>query len=256
MKFAIYLPPKVGVKAPVIYWLSGLTCTEQNFMTKAGAQQYAAEYNMIVVAPDTSPRNCGIPGEDDSDDFGTGAGFYVDATQEPWSKNYRMYSYITQELPEVIAENFPADPERQSIMGHSMGGHGALVCYLRNPGKYRSVSTFSAICNPSACPWGRKAFSGYLGGSPDNPDPEWKKYDATHLMAHFDGPPVEILLDQGGSDVFLERGQLLPQNLTAACKEAQVPFVLHMREGYDHSYFYIATFIGEHFKHHDRYLNM
>ncbi|KAF6207383.1 hypothetical protein GE061_018624 [Apolygus lucorum] len=251
MKFALYLPPEAeSRKVPVIYWLSGLECTEQNFMTKAGAQQHAAVNNFILVIPDTSPRGCNIPGEDESYDFGTGAGFYVDATQDPWKTNYNMYSYITQELPFLINSEFPADPERQSIMGHSMGGHGALICYLKNPGKYRSVSAFSPICNPTQGPWGKKALKGYLGSDEES----WKDYDATCLVAKYDGPPIDILIDQGTDDKFLEK-ELLPDNFVAACKEAQVPVVLQKREGYDHSYFYIATFIGEHFKHHAKYLN-
>lgn len=251
MKFGIFLPEKSeSEKVPVIYWLSGLECTEQNFMTKAGAQQHASKYNIAVVTPDTSPRGLNIPGEDDSYDFGTGAGFYVDATQDPWKENYNMHSYITKELPEVINSNFSVDPDRQSIMGHSMGGHGALICFLKNPGKYRSVSAFSAICNPSECPWGKKAFAGYLG-----PEESWADYDATKLVSKYDGPPIDILLDQGTDDKFLKNGQLLPQNFVEACKNAQVPVILTMRDGYDHSYFYIATFIGEHFTHHAKYLD-
>ncbi|BES95340.1 Hypothetical protein NTJ_08149 [Nesidiocoris tenuis] len=250
MKFAVYLPPNAdSAKLPVIYWLSGLTCTEENFMIKAGAQQYASRHSIILVMPDTSPRGCKIPGEDDSYDFGTGAGFYVDATEEPWKANYNMYSYITEELPALINAEFPADAQRQSIMGHSMGGHGALICYLKNPGKYRSVSAFSPICNPTQCPWGKKAFKGYLG-----PDEEsWKEYDATCLVAKYDGPPTDILIDQGTDDEFL-KDQLFPDNLVQACKEAQVPIVLKKRAGYDHSYFYIATFIGEHIEHHAKHL--
>ncbi|KAL1132632.1 hypothetical protein AAG570_010584 [Ranatra chinensis] len=255
MKFAIYLPPdSEGKKNPVIYWLSGLTCTEQNFITKSGAQKYAAEHNVIIVCPDTSPR-CNIPGEDESYDFGTGAGFYVDATVKPWNTHYKMYSYVTQELPEVIHANFPIDPEKQSIMGHSMGGHGALVCYLRNPGKYCSVSAFAPICHPSQSPWGRKALTGYLGDTGDAGIPdEWKKYDATLLVAKFDGQLADILIDQGDSDEFLKAGQLTPEKFVQACKEAQVPVILNMREGYDHSYYYIATFIEDHIKHHVKYL--
>lgn len=251
MNFAIYLPPQAeDGEVPVIYWLSGLSCTEQNFIMKSGVQRYAAEHNIIVVAPDTSPRGCNIPGEDDSYDFGTGAGFYLDATQEPWKKNYRMFSYISRELPEIITSNFPASKERQSIMGHSMGGHGALVCALKNPGKYRSVSTFAAICNPSIGTWGQKAFSGYLGPVESN---SWTDWDATQLVKKYSGPPLEILLDQGKADPRLET-DLFPENFVRACKESEIPVILHMRDGYDHSYYYIATFIEEHIKHHVKFL--
>lgn len=251
MNFSVYLPPHAeDGKVPVIYWLSGLTCTEQNFVFKSGFQRYASEHGVIVVAPDTSPRGCNIPGEDESYDFGTGAGFYVDATQEPWSKNYRMFSYVTKELPEVVNSNFPALPDCQSIMGHSMGGHGALICALKNPGKYRTVSTFAAICNPTQGRWGKKALAGYLGSSESS---NWADWDATELVKKYNGPPLEILLDQGKGDEFLA-GDLFPENFVNVCKESQMPVILHMREGYDHSYYYIATFIGEHFKHHLRYL--
>ncbi|PSN32128.1 S-formylglutathione hydrolase [Blattella germanica] len=231
MKFAIYLPPQAeDDKLPVIYFLSGLECTEQNFITKSGFQRYAAEFGVIVVGPDTSPR----------------AGFYVDATQEPWNKNYHMYSYVTKELPEVINSNFPALPDYQSIMGHSMGGHGALICALKNPGKYRTVSTFSAICNPSNGKWGRKALSGYLGSADSD---SWADWDATELVKKYNGPPLEILMDQGKADKFLE-GDLHPEIFVKACKESQTPVILHMREGYDHGYYFIASFIGDHIKHH------
>uniref|UniRef100_A0A224XH76 S-formylglutathione hydrolase n=1 Tax=Panstrongylus lignarius TaxID=156445 RepID=A0A224XH76_9HEMI len=255
MKFGIYLPPNGDAKKlPVIYWLSGLTCTEQNFVTKAGAQQHANKYNVIVVAPDTSPRGCNIPGEDDSYDFGSGAGFYVDATLDPWKNHYNMYTYVTSELPTIINDNFPADPERQSIMGHSMGGHGALICFLKNPGKYKCVSAFAPICNPTKCDWGKKALAGYLGGEASSIPESWHEYDATSLVSKYDGVPVDILIDQGLSDEFLKSGQLLPDNFVQACKDAQVPVILNKREGYDHSYYYIATFLGEHFKHHAKYL--
>ncbi|XP_043927520.1 S-formylglutathione hydrolase [Protopterus annectens] len=252
MRFAIYLPPKVEVgKCPVLYWLSGLTCTEQNFITKAGFQQAASEHGIIVVAPDTSPRGCNIEGEDDSWDFGTGAGFYVDATEENWRINYRMYSYVTEELPRLINANFPADSERASIFGHSMGGHGALICALRNPGKYKSVSAFAPICNPVQCPWGKKAFSGYLG--PDQT--KWEAYDATCLVKKYSGPQLDILIDQGKDDQFLAAGQLLPDNFIAACTEKKISVVFRLQEGYDHSYYFIVTFINDHMKHHAKYLN-
>jgi S-formylglutathione hydrolase len=252
MNFGIYIPPQAeSAKVPVIYWLSGLTCTEQNFITKSGVQQFAAKHGVIIVAPDTSPRGCGIVSEDDSWDFGTGAGFYVDATEEKWKKNYRMYSYITSELPQLIQANFPAERDRQSVMGHSMGGHGALICYLKNPGLYRSVSAFSPICNPTQCPWGQKAFLGYLG----NDKASWEEYDACSLTKFYSGPLADILIDQGSDDEFLHKGQLLPNNFVSACAEAKIPIVLRMQDGYDHSYNFIATFIGDHIAHHAKYLS-
>ncbi|KAK9969285.1 hypothetical protein ABG768_027476 [Culter alburnus] len=252
MKFAIYLPPKAeSSKCPVLYWLSGLTCTEQNFITKAGSQQAASEHGIIVVAPDTSPRGCNIEGEDESWDFGTGAGFYVNATQEPWKTNYRMYSYVTEELPRLINSNFPADPEKMSISGHSMGGHGALICALKNPGKYKSVSAFAPICNPIQCAWGQKAFSGYLG--PDKST--WELYDATVLAESYSGPELDILIDQGRDDQFLSSSQLLPDNLIAACSKKKIPVVFRLQQGYDHSYYFIFSFINDHIKHHAKYLN-
>ncbi|XP_054271324.1 S-formylglutathione hydrolase-like [Macrosteles quadrilineatus] len=251
MKFAIYLPPQAeSGDVPVIYWLSGLTCNELNFVQKAGAQKYAAKHGIAVVCPDTSPRGCNIPGEADKWDFGVGAGFYVDATQAPWDKNFRMYTYVTKELPEVIADKFPVDPKRQSIMGHSMGGHGALICALKNPYKYASVSAFSPICNPSVSPWGKNALSGYLGSDTD----AWKQYDATCLVSAYDGPVIDILIDQGADDEYIKAGELLPENFMNACKNALVPAVLKMREGYDHSYFYVASFIEEHFEFHAKHL--
>nr|CAD7412898.1 unnamed protein product [Timema poppensis] len=252
MNFSVYLPSQSEEsKVPVIYWLSGLTCTEQNFIHKAGAQRYAAEHGVVIVGPDTSPRNVNIPGEDDSWDFGSGAGFYVDATEAPWKKNYRMYSYVAKELPEIINSNFPVLPDAQSIMGHSMGGHGALILALKNPGKYRSVSAFAPICNPTQSPWGKKALGGYLGA---DKTVEWNNWDASVLAKKYNGPPLDILIDQGKADEFYTAKQLLPENLVAACKDAQVPIVLHLREGYDHSYYFIATFIGEHIAHHVKHL--
>lgn len=252
MNFGIYLPQKAeSTKVPVIYWLSGLTCTEQNFITKSGFQQFAAKHGVIVVAPDTSPRGCNIEGEDDSWDFGTGAGFYVDATEEKWKSHYRMYSYITKELPPIIEANFPVECGNQSIMGHSMGGHGALICHLKNPGMYKCVSALAPICNPSQCPWGHKAFEGYLGSDRSS----WTKYDACELVKSYSGPPVEILIDQGSADDFLAKGQLLPKNFVAACADAKVPVVLRMQEGYDHGYYFISTFIGEHIAYHAKFLN-
>lgn len=250
MKFGVYVPPiSAAQKVPVLYWLSGLTCTEQNFITKAGAQRTAAEQGIMIVAPDTSPRSCGIEGEDDSYDFGTGAGFYVDATEENWKTNYRMFSYVTKELPALIASNFPVLPEKQSVFGHSMGGHGALICFLKNPGLYKSVSAFSPICNPVQCPWGQKALAGYLGGDKET----WKEYDATELVKNYDGPIPDILIDQGTDDQFYP-SQLLPENFVEACRSKNVPVTLRMQEGYDHSYYFISSFVEDHVKHHARHL--
>ncbi|XP_062907374.1 S-formylglutathione hydrolase isoform X2 [Mobula hypostoma] len=252
MRFGIYLPPKSeSAKCPVLYWLSGLTCTEQNFITKASSQQAAAEFGLIIVVPDTSPRGCNIPGEDDSLDFGTGAGFYVDSSEEPWKTNYRMYTYVTEELPFLIDANFPVIPEKKSIFGHSMGGHGALVCALKNPGKYKSLSALSPVCNPVQCPWGQKAFTGYLGSDKT----KWEMYDATCLVKSYSGPLLDILIDQGKDDQFLVAGQLLPDNFIKVCTEKKIPVVFRLQEGYDHSYYFIASFIRDHIKHHAKYLN-
>jgi S-formylglutathione hydrolase len=252
MTFGIFLPPLAETtKVPSIYFLSGLTCTEQNVVTKAGAQRYAAEYGVALICPDTSPRGCNIPGEDDAYDFGTGAGFYLDATQDPWKEHYNMHSYVTIELPLLIEANFNIEPSRKSITGHSMGGHGALVCFLRNPGQYLSVSAFAPICNPSDCPWGIKAFNGYLGPKSD----QWSQWDATELVKDYKGPLVSyILIDQGTDDKFLAE-QLLPDNFIEASRVNNVPVVLRKQEGYDHSYYFIASFIGEHIKHHADVLN-
>lgn len=254
MKFAIYLPPQAETKkVPILYWLSGLTCTEQNFITKAGSQRYAAERGLAIVAPDTSPRGCNIEGEDDSYDFGSGAGFYVDATEEKWKTNYNMYSYVTNELPALIHAHFPVLPDKQSIFGHSMGGHGALVCALKNPGMYKSVSALSPICNPINCPWGEKAFTGYLGPERE----KWKDWDATELVKKYKGPPMSyILIDQGKDDQFLSQLQLLPQNFVDSCQSGNMPVVLRMHEGYDHSYYFIASFMGDHIQHHAEALGL
>ncbi len=245
MNFAIYLPPQIKKEpAPVLYYLSGLTCTEENFITKAGAQRYAAEQGLILVAPDTSPRGLNLPGDAEAWDFGVGAGFYVDATQAPWHDHYRMYSYVVEELPGLIGAHFPADISRQGIFGHSMGGHGALICALRNGDRYRSVSAFSPIAAPMRSPWGQKAFTHYLGPDPTN----WKGYDASELVgtANFGG---SILIDQGTADGFLET-QLMPQVFKQACEEAGQLLTLRMQPGYDHSYYFIATFMEDHIKHH------
>ena len=245
MRFALFRPPQAEAgPVPVVWWLSGLTCTEENFTVKAGAQRVAAELGLMVVAPDTSPRGLGLPGEDDAYDFGSGAGFYLDATQEPWARNYRMASYITKELPAVVAANFPADMAAQGICGHSMGGHGALTLHLKNPQTYRSASAFSPIGAPMRCPWGEKALSGYLG-----PDREaWRAYDASELVRTRPSR-AKILIDQGATDPFLEE-QLKPDLLIEACEAAGQPFELRMQPGYDHSYFFIASFIEDHLRHH------
>lgn len=241
MRFAVYLPPAATLgPVPTVWWLSGLTCTDENFMVKAGAQQHAARLGVALIAPDTSPRDTGTPGEDDDWDLGTGAGFYVDATAEPWAARYRMESWLTEELPAVVASAFPVDLGRQSVSGHSMGGHGALTLALRHPGRYRAVSAFSPICSPTRCPWGEKALGAYLG--PDRS--AWADHDASLLVA--DAPPgLELLVDQGLADEFLA-AQLKPALLVAACAGAGVSLDLRERAGYDHSYYYIASFIGEH----------
>ena len=248
MRVGVYLPPQAtqGAKLPVLYWLSGLTCTEQNFITKAGAQRYAAEHGVIVVAPDTSPR-----GDDVADaegyDLGKGAGFYVNATQPPWAAHYRMYDYIVEELPRLIEAHFPAS-EARGISGHSMGGHGALVIGLRNPARYRSISAFSPIVAPSQVPWGEKAFSNYLGDDRE----AWQDYDATELIANACAR-TPLLVDQGGADEFLE-SQLRPHLLKAAAEAAGHPLALRLQPGYDHSYYFMASFIGEHIAWHAKAL--
>jgi S-formylglutathione hydrolase len=244
MVFGIFLPPQAKERpVPVLYWLSGLTCTDENFMSKAGAQRVAAELGIAIVCPDTSPRGTDLPGEHDDWDFGSGAGFYVNATQEPWSRNYRMYDYVTEELPVLINGHFPVS-DRCGISGHSMGGHGALICYLRNPGRYQSVSAFAPICHPSNCSWGQKALSNYLGEDRN----EWAEYDAALLI----GDAVEklpLLIDQGTGDDWLS-DQLKPGTLEQACSASHYPLELRMQEGYDHSYYFIATFIEDHLRHH------
>lgn len=243
MKFGIYLPPQaVGGRCPVLYWLSGLTCTEDNFINKAGAQQHAARHGIIVVAPDTSPRGEGVA-DDAGWDLGCGAGFYVNATQEPWSAHYRMYDYVASELPSLIEAGF-AVTARRGIFGHSMGGHGALTVALKNPGRYVSVSAFAPIVAPTRAPWGQKAFGAYLGDDED----VWKAHDATCLVAAAT-ERLPILIDQGGADDFLDE-QLRPQLFKAACEEVGQPLELRIQPGYDHSYYFIATFIGEHITHH------
>ena len=247
MKFAVYLPPQAATqKLPVLYWLSGLTCNEQNFITKAGAQRYAAEHGIILVAPDTSPRGDEVA-DAEGYDLGKGAGFYLNATQEPWARHYRMHDYIVEELPALIEAHFPASDVR-GISGHSMGGHGALVLALRNPGRYRSVSAFSPIVAPSQVPWGEKAFSAYLGTDRS----AWAQWDATELVATAT-ERLPLLVDQGDADEFLG-GQLQPQRLQAACEAADHPLQLRLQPGYDHSYYFIASFIGDHIAHHAKAL--
>lgn len=248
MIFAIYLPPQAESGAvPLLWWLSGLTCTDENFMQKAGAQRVAAELGIAIICPDTSPRGVNLPGEDDSYDFGSGAGFYVNATQAPWNQHYQMYDYIAEELPALVKANFPVNG-REAISGHSMGGHGALVLALRNPQRYTSVSAFAPIVNPSNCPWGQKAFTGYLG---DNQD-LWAQYDACALIAS--GASTQpLLIDQGDSDNFLKE-QLKPELLEQVCRTHDQPLTLRYQPGYDHSYFFIATFIEEHLRYHAEHL--
>jgi S-formylglutathione hydrolase len=248
MTFGIFLPPQARQSdVPVLYWLSGLTCTDENFMIKAGAQRVAAELGIAIVCPDTSPRGTELPGEHDDWDFGSGAGFYVNATREPWSRNYRMYDYVTEELPSLINEHFPVT-DRCGISGHSMGGHGALVCYLRNPGKYRSVSAFAPICHPSDCGWGQKALYNYLGDDRN----EWVKYDAALLIGDA-REKLPLLIDQGTQDEWLT-DQLKPGALEQACIASHYPLELRMQEGYDHGYYFVSTFIEDHLRHHARAL--
>ncbi|GAB4233342.1 MAG: S-formylglutathione hydrolase [Kiloniellaceae bacterium] len=248
MQLSVYLPPaaKSG-PAPVVYYLSGLTCTEENFTVKAGAQRMAAECGLIVVAPDTSPRGDGVANAPDYD-LGQGAGFYVDSTMEPWSKHFRMYSYVTRELPELIAGAFPVKPGAVGIFGHSMGGHGALTLALRHPELFKSVSAFAPIVAPSQVPWGRKAFSAYLGPDED----AWCEHDACHLLRERKFA-TQILVDQGDADPFLEE-QLQTWRLVAVLKETGQSAKVRMQHGYDHSYYFIATFIDDHLRHHARIL--
>jgi S-formylglutathione hydrolase len=248
MTVGVYLPPAAlqGERCPVLYWLSGLTCTEQNFITKAGAQQFAAEHGLIVVAPDTSPRGEGVA-NDEAYDLGQGAGFYLNATQPPWAPHFRMEDYVVDELPALIEQHFPATGAR-GISGHSMGGHGALTLALRHPGRYQSVSAFSPIVAPTRVPWGRKAFKAYLGED----EAAWKRHDAVELIASAT-ERLPLLVDQGDADDFLA-GQLRPDLLQAACEQAGHPLTLRLQPGYDHSYYFIASFIGEHLAHHARAL--
>lgn len=248
MAFNVFVPPGKG-PFPALYFLSGLTCTPNNFTEKAGAQKLAAELGIVLVMPDTSPRGANIDGEDEGWDFGSGAGFYVDATQSPWSKHYKMYSYIADELPKVIDNEFPVN-DKKSIMGHSMGGHGALVIGLRNPSEWQSISALAPISSPTDCPWGQKAFNGYLGADKET----WAPYDATALVKSGATHPTPLLMDQGTGDNFYVDKQLLPETLAKALSEKSIPYTLNLREGYDHSYYFIASFIDDHISHHSKYL--
>ena len=250
MRFGIYLPPASATgPVPVLFWLSGLTCSEDNFIVKAGAQRVAAELGVAIVAPDTSPRGLNYPGDTASYDFGVGAGFYVDATEAPWSAGYQMYSYVTHELFDLVTSTFAVNRDRAGIFGHSMGGHGALVIGLRNPARFKTISAFAPIVSPTRCPWGEKALTGYLGSDRSN----WADYDATMLIKEHGWRGPSLLVDQGSADQFL-LNQLKPELLVAACKEANVALNLRMQSGYDHSYFFISSFIDDHLRHHAAHL--
>ena len=253
MQFSVYLPPQArNGPVPVITWLSGLTCTEETFMIKSGVQRLAAELGLMILNPDTSPRGDQVPDDPDGAyDFGLGAGFYLNATQDPWRANYRMYDYVTRELPDLVFAEFPGDPERQGISGHSMGGHGALTIGLRNPQRFSSISAFAPVANPSRCPWGEKALGHYLG--PDRA--AWRDYDATELAGSVPTKPGNsILIDQGMADQFLEE-QLHPHAFEAACRDNGIELTLRWHDGYDHGYYFIASFMDDHLRHHARCLN-
>jgi len=256
MSFSMFVPPAALRKdsktpSPVLYWLSGLTCTHENFLRKAGAQRIAAELGIVLVMPQTSPPMLNIEGEADSWDFGFKAGFYLNATEPKWAKNYNMYDYVMKELPAAVSQRFHLiDNSRKSIFGHSMGGHGALVCFLKNPGTFKSVSAFAPVCNPSnpECAWGQKAFTNYLGAKDKD---AWKAWDATELAKGYQGAETEILIDQGTDDGFLPQKQLHPERFDAACQSnPKTRCTLRMQEGYDHSYFFISTFVGDHIRFH------
>ncbi|MDG1012563.1 MAG: S-formylglutathione hydrolase [Luminiphilus sp.] len=250
MVFSVFLPPQAASgPVPVLYYLSGLTCTDENFVAKAGAQQFAAEHGIAIVAPDTSPRGAGVPDDPEGSwDFGLGAGFYVNATQAPWNDHYRMYDYIVEELPKVLGDLLPIDADRSSITGHSMGGHGALTIGLRNPSQFQSISAFSPICSPVNCPWGHKALGNYLGTDTTT----WLENDACHLIQQAE-KRLPILIDQGGNDGFLVE-QLKPELLLKAATAAEYPITLRVQAGYDHSYFFVASFIAEHLAFHAEHL--
>ena len=252
MQFSLYRPPQADDgPVPVLTWLSGLTCTEETFMIKAGAQRIAAELGLMIVNPDTSPRGDDVPDDPEGAyDFGLGAGFYLNATESPWRAHYKMYDYVTRELAELVFSEFPGDRNRQGIFGHSMGGHGALTIGLRNPKTYSSISAFAPVCNPSECPWGRKALGNYLG--PDRAG--WRDYDATELVQSGSARPKHaILIDQGMDDQFLDE-QLHPDRFAAACEANGIELTLRRHEGYDHGYYFISTFIEDHLRHHARFL--
>lgn len=247
MRFGVYLPPQAKTqKCPVLYWLSGLTCTEQNFITKAGAQQWAAEHGMIVVAPDTSPRGDNVP-NDAAYDLGQGAGFYVNATQQPWAQHYQMFTYVTEELPKLVEQHFPTNG-KCSISGHSMGGHGAIICALKKPGFYRSVSAFAPIASPTKVAWGEKVFKHYLGDDQS----QWQQWDSSVLLAAAK-QPLELLVDQGEDDEFLHTS-LKPEYLQEAAKTGGHKLTLRLQKGYDHSYYFVSTFLPEHFRYHAKAL--
>lgn len=253
MRFSVYLPPQAAhAKVPALLYVAGLTCTEETFMIKAGAQRVAAELGLALIAPDTSPRGADLPGETESWDFGVGAGFYLDATEAPWARHYRMESYLTAELVPLLAQALPVDSARLGILGHSMGGHGALTLALRHPGLFQSVSALAPICAPTQCPWGRKALAGYLGADPAR----WAAHDASALMSERNAAPYPqgILIDQGLADNYLAT-QLHPHLFEAACAQAGQPLTLRRHAGYDHGYYFIATFMADHLAHHARVLS-
>jgi len=250
MEFAVYLPPQAEQRAvPALWWLSGLTCTDENFMQKAGAHKRASELGLALICPDTSPRGTDLPGEHDDWDFGSGAGFYLNASEDPWAAHYRMFDYVTEELPALLESELPLSGQR-GISGHSMGGHGALVCALKKPDRYRSASAFAPICHPTQCTWGQKAFRHYLGSN----ETDWQEWDAVELIRRH-GNPFHLLVDQGQNDEFLEQGQLQPEALQAACQEFGGRLTLRYQADHDHSYFFIASFIDEHLDHHARHLS-
>ena len=255
MQFSVFVPPQAAAGlVPVLTFLSGLTCTEENFMIKSGAQRVAAELGLMLVSPDTSPRGDGVPDDPDKDyDFGLAAGFYLNATEEPWSRHYRMYDYVTRELPEIVFSNFPGDRERQGLTGHSMGGHGALTIGLRNPGTYRSLSAFAPICTTLGSPWGQKALGYYLGGDTAS----WHDYDACEVARNVGDPTAydRILIDQGADDPYLDQ-QLRPDLFEAACAERGVQVELRLHAGYDHGYYFISTFVEEHLRFHHQRLSV
>lgn len=250
MQFSVYQPLGEG-PFPVLTWLSGLTCTEENFQVKSGIHRLAAQYGCIVVNPDTSPRGCDIDGEDDDWDFGSGAGFYLDATQNPWAKNYRMYSYVIKDLQQAVFSNFPGVRDKQGIFGHSMGGHGAISIGLKHPEIFSSISAFAPICAPSECPWGQKAFRNYLGSD----EADWHEYDSVKLIAGIKDAATrsKILIDQGLDDDWLEN-ELHPHLLEKAAAESGYPLTVRRQQGYDHGYYFIATFLADHIVHHAKYL--